>query len=86
MKTKITPDLQTTGDHDNEALRQLANALRVILCEYDLNLREEYKGSYLDTAVLEAKAALAQADAGRIAAYRLKADEEAAPYFAAAKT
>jgi len=32
------------------------------------------------------KAALAQADAGRIAAYRLKADEEAAPYFAAAKS
>ena len=32
------------------------------------------------------KAALAHADASRIAAYRLKADAEAAPYFALAKT
>ena len=38
----------------------------------------------LDAPALEA--ALAQADATRITAYRRKADEEAAPYFASAKT
>jgi hypothetical protein len=38
----------------------------------------------LDSGAL--KAALAQADAVRIAAYRLKADDEAAPYFASAKS
>lgn len=38
----------------------------------------------LDATAL--KAALAQADAGQIAGYRRKAEEEAAPYFAPAKT
>jgi hypothetical protein len=38
----------------------------------------------LDAPALEA--ALAQADPSRIAAYLLKADKEAAPYFASAKT
>ena len=30
--------------------------------------------------------ALAEADAGQVASYRFKADEEAAPYFSATKT